>query len=46
MSASGKWKKPITTEIAAATTWYSAEKYHQDYLRRNPGGYSCHFMRG
>jgi methionine-S-sulfoxide reductase len=45
VETSGKWKKPITTEIAAASTWYSAEKYHQDYLRKNPSGYSCHFMR-
>jgi len=42
---SGKWKKPIVTEIAAASTWYRAEDYHQDYLVRNPGGYTCHFMR-
>ena len=42
---SGKWKKPITTEIAAASTWYSGEKYHQDYLQKNPGGYTCHWMR-
>ena len=42
---SGKWKRPITTSIEPASTWYSAEDYHQDYLRKNPGGYSCHFMR-
>ena len=42
---SGKWSKPITTEIAEAAVWYSAEKYHQDYLKKNPGGYTCHFMR-
>lgn len=45
VQASGKWKKPIATEIAPANTWYSGEKYHQDYLQKNPGGYSCHFMR-
>ncbi|MFZ5438722.1 MAG: bifunctional methionine sulfoxide reductase B/A protein [Myxococcota bacterium] len=42
---SGKWKKPIVTEITAASTWYPAEDYHQDYLVKNPGGYTCHFMR-
>lgn len=42
---SGRWKKPIVTEIAAASTWYPAEDYHQDYLVKNPGGYTCHFMR-
>ena len=45
VDASGKWKKPITTSIEPAGTWYSAEAYHQDYLIKHPGGYSCHFMR-
>jgi methionine-S-sulfoxide reductase len=45
VEASGAWKKPITTEIVPASTWYSAEAYHQDYLQRNPGGYTCHWMR-
>jgi methionine-S-sulfoxide reductase len=45
VEASGKWKRPITTSIEPASTWYSAESYHQDYLRKHPGGYSCHFMR-
>ena len=45
VEASGKWKRPITTSIEPASTWYSAENYHQDYLRKNPGGYSCHFLR-
>ena len=42
---SGKWRRPITTSIEPAGTWYSAESYHQDYLRKNPGGYTCHFLR-
>ena len=45
VEASGKWSRPITTEIVEAPVWYSAEKYHQDYLQKNPGGYTCHFMR-
>ena len=45
VEASGKWKRPITTSIEPASVWYSAEGYHQDYLRKHPGGYSCHFMR-
>src|SRR5438876_4292889 len=45
VDASGKWKRPITTTIEPASTWYSAEDYHQDYLRKHPGGYSCHYMR-
>ena len=45
VDASGQWKRPITTSIEPAGTWYSAEAYHQDYLKKNPGGYTCHFMR-
>jgi peptide methionine sulfoxide reductase msrA/msrB len=43
--ASGRWKKPIVTEVVAASKWWPAEGYHQDYLQKNPGGYTCHFMR-
>jgi methionine-S-sulfoxide reductase len=45
VGASGKWARPITTEITPAAVWYSAEKYHQDYLQKHPGGYSCHYLR-
>ncbi len=42
---SGIWTRPIVTEIEAAKTFYAAEEYHQDFLEKNPAGYSCHFMR-
>jgi len=42
---SGKWRDAVVTEVVAAGPFYSAEEYHQDYLRKNPGGYSCHFLR-
>jgi methionine-S-sulfoxide reductase len=45
VQASGHWKGKVTTEIAKASTWYPAEAYHQDYLKKNPGGYTCHFLR-
>ena len=45
MTASGKWLKPIVTEITPAAEFYKAEDYHQDYLQRYPDGYSCHFIR-
>jgi len=42
---SGKFKRPITTEITAATKFYPAEDYHQKYLVKHPGGYTCHVLR-
>ncbi len=45
VGASGKWKRPVVTEIAAAGRWWRAEEYHQAYLVKNPGGYTCHFYR-
>ncbi len=38
---SGKFQKPIVTEITAATPFYRAEEYHQKYFAKN-GGASCH----
>lgn len=45
VDASARWKRPVTTSIEPAATWYSAEEYHQDYLRKHPGGYTCHYLR-
>jgi len=42
---SGKFSRPVTTEIAAAGRFYPAEEYHQKYLAKNPGGYTCHVLR-
>ncbi len=42
---SGIWNLPIVTEITPALPFYPAEEYHQDYLQKNPGGYTCHFVR-
>jgi peptide-methionine (S)-S-oxide reductase len=42
LNASGKFKKPIATEITAAGTFYRAEEYHQKYLEKR-GATSCHF---
>lgn len=45
VNASEKWKSKIVTEVVKATTFYPAEAYHQDYLKKNPGGYTCHYLR-
>lgn len=42
---SGKWDAPVVTEIVPAGTFFEAESYHQDYLQRNPNGYTCHYLR-
>ena len=46
VDASGFWKKPVVTEINQAGKFKEAAEHHQDYLEKNPGGYSCHFVRG
>ena len=42
---SGLWPQPVVTQIADAGPFAVAEEYHQDYLVKQPGGYTCHFMR-
>ncbi|MBI2362262.1 MAG: bifunctional methionine sulfoxide reductase B/A protein [Elusimicrobia bacterium] len=45
VDASGKWKKPVVTQVVPFQKWWKAEEYHQDYLQKNPGGYTCHWLR-
>lgn len=35
------YERPIVTEVEPLKNFYRAEEYHQDYLKKNPGGY-CH----
>lgn len=35
-----KYEKPIVTEVLPLSHFYEAEEYHQDYLEKNPNGYS------
>ena len=42
---SGLWSDPIVTTVEPLTAFWPAEAYHQNYLRKNPGGYTCHFER-
>ncbi len=44
-AASGRWSNPIATQILQASSFYVAENFHQDYLVRNPNGYTCHWLR-
>ena len=45
VDASGLWPGKVVTEVAPAGALWEAEPEHQDYLERNPGGYTCHFIR-
>ena len=42
---SGAWKKLLVTQIVKAPEFWDAEDYHQDYLQKNPSGYTCHYER-
>ena len=41
LEASGRFRRPVVTEITEATTFYPAEDYHQRYLEKR-GLASCH----
>ena len=42
---SKKWEAPVVTTLEPYSTFWQAELYHQDYLVKNPGGYTCHSER-
>lgn len=45
VDASGRWDRPVVTTLEPYTRFWPAEDYHQDYLVKNPNGYTCHFER-
>ena len=45
MDASGKWPGAVVTAIEPASDFWNAEEEHQNYLQKNPYGYTCHFIR-
>ena len=42
---SNKWEGTVVTTLEPYSTFWPAEPEHQDYLIRNPNGYTCHFER-
>lgn len=42
LERSGRFSKPIATEVIEASTFYNAEDYHQDYSRKNPLRYKVY----
>ena len=45
IESSKKWPGKIVTKVTPAGEFWEAESYHQDYLIKNPNGYTCHFPR-
>lgn len=44
LDASGAFSKPIVTEILPTKKFWTAEDYHQDYFKQNPGQGYCRFV--
>lgn len=42
VNKSNRWNDPVVTKLEPLQRFYPAEDYHQDYLQKNPGGYTCH----
>ena len=42
LAASGRYKRPIVTEITAASKFYPAEDYHQRYFEKRGIAPTCH----
>ncbi|MGB7293273.1 MAG: peptide-methionine (S)-S-oxide reductase MsrA [Thermodesulfobacteriota bacterium] len=42
LDESGKYDKPIVTEIVKASEFYRAEDYHQDFYKKNPVRYKSY----
>ena len=45
VDASGDLKAKVVTEVVPFKDFWRAEEYHQKYLIKNPGGYTCHYVR-
>ncbi|WP_077324609.1 peptide-methionine (S)-S-oxide reductase MsrA [Virgibacillus siamensis] len=41
LAESGKFSKPIVTDIAPVSTFYPAEDYHQDFYKKNESHYKA-----
>lgn len=39
---SQRWSSLVVTTLEPFTHFWPAEDYHQDYLQKHPGGYTCH----
>ena len=44
LDVAGTFGNPIVTEVVPLKAFYSAEEYHQDYFRKNPGQGYCQIV--
>jgi len=44
LNQAGVWRDPVVTEISPYRNFYPAEKYHQEYYRKNPAAGYCQFV--
>ena len=45
LNQSGAFTRPIATTLEPVKEFFPAESFHQDYLQKNPNGYTCHYWR-
>ena len=45
VNESNRWDGKVVTTLEPISKFWLAEPEHQDYLLRNPNGYTCHFER-
>lgn len=44
IDSAGIWRDPVVTELAPATVFFPAERYHQEYFARNPTQPYCRLV--
>lgn len=45
VNKSARWGDKVVTTLEPFSTFWTAEPEHQDYLEKNPNGYTCHSER-
>lgn len=45
VNTSDAWPDPVVTTLEPLGEFTEAEDYHQDYLKKDTNGYTCHFVR-
>ena len=45
VNESGRWNSEVVTALEPFDSFVAADEKHQDYLKKNPGGYTCHSVR-